>query len=228
MITVPTMLVLQRQRDIPAPPGGLVSFFDDFTSDTSADWNTVAGTDFTYNSGISTITVSASSQYAYTPTQASTQNQFVSGRIDFNPANPSTDEYSGYGLRGSNDTGPAYMLRNANGNLVLRGVNGASGVGDIYTSSITLTDGDYLGLTVSGSGTSTIFHIFCFGATDPALDETSTIADMKTAAGTNWVKVDSANWTTPTEYASGDYILTYNGSSGAPDHTNIRGGDYTP
>jgi len=208
--------------------GAPASFGDDFSTNPSSRWNNVAGSALSWNSGPANVTVPITSLNVFTDTQFATTDQWAYCTISFDAGGLQHDEFTGLVLRSNNDTGDAYAFRNDDGDMRLRSINGASGVNDIYTWARTLTDDDYIGFTVTGTGNSTEFVLYDFGVTPPSggPDETS----WATAADSS-VTVNSGNWIDNTEPANtGTYAAMYNGTATASttDHDDFNAGDWTP
>lgn len=209
---------------IPAPAaggGGGQEFFQDFATDTTGSWTTVSGSAATWNSGTENVTISPNSQWIYN-TATDTITQAASARLD-----NAFLGYQGIVLRADkNASNPAYALRtNIGDSMTLRTINGNTGVTDIYSWARTLNSGDYIGLTVSGTGSSTVFTLFDFGFTDPGglPDDVSW-----TAAADAYVVVNSGNWASaPSTYAdSGKYTGFYSGGGSGDPVDNFRAGDW--
>lgn len=182
-----------------APPSGGVFYTDDFTTDPASRWTAITGTAWTWNSGSSNVTSTLNSHWGYN-SPANTITQLVYAKFSDSFFN----NFAGVGLR-SDGTGTtnAYVLRVISSTAFLvRSVQGATGVNDIKTITHTPVDGNYYGLRVEGTGNDTVFHFFDFGASNPGLDETTTLAQAK-AASVSWQIIDNGNWTDNDEPADG-------------------------
>ena len=223
-------------RVVAAGGGAGVSFSDDFSTDPSTRWtwqsSNGGSATWTWISGSQNVDFSTQTSYTYTDQQTDTLNQWAYTQLE----TQSSTTYSGAVLRSENNASNncyAFRILGAGNDTMLRSVQGHTGVDDIKTWSPAhvFVNGDYYGFCVTGTGTSTVFHLFMLDGTDPLWDETTTLADMKadTNAGTNWLKVDSSNWDSLSQPANvGKYTGLYQGGTGAATHDSFAAGDWTP
>lgn len=206
-----------------ADTGGGQNFEDDFTSDPTSTWITQSGTTPTHNSGTVEFTEDASFLY---PTQTDTISQWGIVEVD---DHGSVMHAAHYFRSPNNASLYSYALRVDVGTTIIwRECTGHSCT-NIESWSRGVTNGDFIGYTVQGTGDSTVVDVYDFGTSTP---NSCASASACNPDALDWDTYDEAKTqmtNNPTNAAdTGKYIGLYSGSTADAQFDNWFGGDWTP
>jgi len=215
--------LIHGRRPAAAPPAGN-DFYDDF-EDNLNDWEDYDG----WNGGISVVSgeftaPAASGSAIYTAGSNTGEDGYICTTM-------SAVNYGGPKFRASaTDSNRSYVVRNElNGALAWRHCGSYSSCTTIQSASVTLTGGEHLGITWTGTGASTVVNWYVFVYTDPSCHGCTGGACDTSGWAANADQSGSFTTDPPTgTYAELDtnrYWGLYNGSSGAVSFKEMYMGD---
>jgi len=213
-----------------AAGGGGQNFYDGFAySDgdletvSSSVWVKGESGNGSYTVASSVITTNETNVYLY-QTSTDTLNQWAIWK------GVTVDNYAGAYFRSDgNMANTAYTLRNNEGAAFAWRYCTGSSCNDFSQNSHDMSDNDYVGARISGTGTGTVVYACDFGATTP--NSCATASDCNpdnvdwATYGTcyTWIDDPGAN-----EAINGYKIGMYTGSDAAGSFDDFYGGDWTP
>jgi len=207
----------------------------ELSSVSSGAWVKLTGTDSSISGG--ELIIQPSTVYIY-DAQTSTISQYVA--VEYRPS--SVTSYTGVYARqvaSDNATTVAYCLRNNNGSAIaVRYCTGAS-CSDIASFSVSIAEGDSLGLEVTGTGLSTKWKVWHWSSSAPpayaswgtcdygvyVTGESATTCTTTNSSGNVNGDGDGSTNEVGQDFAdSGKYLGIYSGGN-AQYHDNWVGGD---